>query len=146
MRLADLYLLYAETLNEANGTSSEVKKYLDLIRERAGLLGVDDSWANFSTNPSKPQTKEGLRDIIHQERSIELAFEGSRYWDIRRWKTAPIIMNNDVLAWDQTKETAELYSKPRVLFSQKFGIKDYFLPIKDSYIIRNRNLVQNLGW
>jgi hypothetical protein len=146
IRLADLYLLYAETLNEANGPSPEVKLYLDKIRERAGLEGVDDAWANYSTNPSKPQTKEGLRSIIHQERTIELAFEGKRYWDIRRWKTAPVIMNSDVLTWNLGQETAALYSMPRVVFTQKFGTKDYFLPIKDSYIIRNRNLVQNLGW
>ncbi len=146
IRLADLYLLYAETLNEASGPSPEVKLYIDAIRNRAGLPGVDESWTNFSTNPSKPQSKEGLRSIIRQERGIELAFEGSRYWDLRRWKTAPIQLNDDVLGWDQTKESSELYSKPRVLFTQKFGLKDYFLPIKDSYIIRNRNLVQNLGW
>ncbi|MGY5354480.1 RagB/SusD family nutrient uptake outer membrane protein [Wenyingzhuangia sp. IMCC45467] len=146
IRLADLYLMYAETLNEADGALSEVKTYIDKVRERAGLDGVDDAWSNFSTNPGKPQTKEGLRAIIHQERGIELAFEGKRFWDLRRWKTAPVEMNSDVLTWNLGQETAELYSKPRVVFTQQFGIKDYFLPIKDSYIIRNRNLVQNLGW
>lgn len=145
-RLADLYLLYAEALNEANGPVDEAKIYLNRVRDRAGLNGVDESWSNFSSNPSKPQSKEGLREIIQQERLIELAYEGKRYFDIRRWKTAPTVMNNDVLDWDQTKEESDQYSIPRIIFTQKFGTKDYFMPIKDSYIIRNRNLVQNLGW
>ncbi|MGY5354184.1 RagB/SusD family nutrient uptake outer membrane protein [Wenyingzhuangia sp. IMCC45467] len=147
IRLADLYLLYAEALNEVEGPSApDVKLYLDKVRERAGLEGVDVSWATYSTNPNKPQSKDGLREIIQQERQIELAFEGQRYYDIRRWKTAPIVMNNNITGWDELKEFSEFYSKPRVIATQTFGIKDYFLPIKDSYILRNKNLVQNLGW
>lgn len=77
MRLADLYLVYAEALNEVDGRSTaEVLQYVDAIRTRAGLSGVVDSWTNFSNNPSKYTTKEGMREIIHRERSIEMAFEG----------------------------------------------------------------------
>ncbi|TKG94402.1 RagB/SusD family nutrient uptake outer membrane protein [Puteibacter caeruleilacunae] len=146
IRLADLYLMYAEALNEASGPSAEAKLYIDKVRERAGLAGVDEAWSNFSSNPSKPQSQEGLREIIQQERLIELAFEAKRYYDIRRWKLAPQIMNSDVMTWDMSQESSELYSQPVVVYTQTFGLKDYFFPIKDSYIIRNRNLVQNLGW
>src|SRR5690606_37946649 len=92
-RLANIYLLYAEAWNEVDGPSPEVFEFLDLIRERAGLLGVEESWASYSRNPTKPQSKEGLREIIHQERLIELALEGQRFWDLRRWKKAIEVMN-----------------------------------------------------
>src|SRR5690606_17806556 len=87
IRLGDVYLLYAEALNET-GKQAEALVYLNRIRERAGLGTVESSWTNFSDNPTKYQDQEGLREIIHQERMIEMAFEGSRYWDLKRWKTA----------------------------------------------------------
>ncbi|HBT08466.1 MAG TPA: RagB/SusD family nutrient uptake outer membrane protein, partial [Leeuwenhoekiella sp.] len=71
MRLADLYLLYAEALNEVEGPSAEVYEYIDRIRDRAGLDGVVESWAAHSVNPNKPTTQDGLRSIIQQERMIE---------------------------------------------------------------------------
>jgi len=145
-RLADLYLMYAEAVNEAYGPTDEAKTYINKVRERAGLEGVDESWAAYSSNPTKPNSKEGLRAIIHQERGIELAFEGKRFWDIRRWKTAPTEMNATIEGWNLARPDAEGYSKPVAIYKQSFGLKDYFFPIKDSYIIRNPNLVQNLGW
>ncbi|MCL3780688.1 RagB/SusD family nutrient uptake outer membrane protein [Prolixibacteraceae bacterium JC049] len=146
IRLSDLYLMYAEALNESAGPSEEVKNYIDKVRERAGLKGVDEAWANYSNNPTKPDSKEGLREIIQQERMIELAYEGKRYFDLRRWKIAPNILNSDVLGFDVHQTTSEMFSDPKVLFTKRFRQRDYFFPIKDSYIIRNRNLVQNLGW
>src|SRR5690606_12536519 len=73
MRLADLYLLYAEALNEVQGPTEEVFTYLDLIRSRAGLQGVKYSWDNHSKVPGKYSTQQGLREIIQRERAIELA-------------------------------------------------------------------------
>ena len=55
MRLADLYLMYAEALNESAGPGTEVYKYINLVRDRAGLKSVESSWTNFSTNPTKYQ-------------------------------------------------------------------------------------------
>lgn len=51
---------------------------------------VEDVWSNgeIVKNVGKHLTKEGLRDIIHKERSIELCFEGKRYFDVLRWKEA----------------------------------------------------------
>jgi starch-binding outer membrane protein, SusD/RagB family len=146
IRLSDLYLMYAEASNEAYGPNGDAKSYINKVRERAGLTGVDESWAAYSTNPTKPNSKEGLREIIRQERMIELAFEGKRFWDIRRWKIAASVMNADIVGWSVSQETPEAFYTPQVLFTQSFSLKDYFFPIKDSYIIRNRNLVQNLGW
>lgn len=146
MRLADLYLLYAEAMNEANGPSSEVYQYLNLIRERAGLNSVEESWSQHSIQANKYTTKQGLREIIHQERGIELAFEGSRFWDLRRWKTATDVLNNQVRGWDVQQESPETYYRPTVIFNQKFSLKDYFWPIQESELLRNKGLIQSPGW
>ncbi len=75
IRLADVYLMYAEALNEVSGPVPDVHRYLNLIRARAGLEPVADAWQKYSTNPAKPNTKEGMRAIIRRERLIEMAFE-----------------------------------------------------------------------
>src|SRR5690606_78882 len=116
LRLGDLYLLYAEALNELNGPSKDVYNYLDLIRERASINGVVESWLTSSRNPNKPSTKEGLRAIIQRERAIEMVFEGERFWDIRRWKTAPDELNNNITGWDVNQETLEGFYRERILF------------------------------
>lgn len=146
LRLGDLYLLYAESLNEINGPTDEVFHYLDQIRDKAGLPGVKESWDNYSINPGKYATKNGMRDIIHRERTIEMAFEGQRFWDLRRWKTAPLELNNPLFGWDITQETAEDYYRRNVVYDQRFEFKDYFWPIRENDLIINKNLVQNPGW
>ncbi|WP_312138942.1 RagB/SusD family nutrient uptake outer membrane protein [Sphingobacterium sp.] len=146
MRLADLYLLYAEALNETD-QRAEAIQYLDMIRQRAGLKGVIESWTTHSTRPNKPTSKEGLRDIIRQERGIELAFEGHRIWDLRRWKTAEILQNQPIRGWDYNGSTADVYYRVRVLHNMQFNApRDYFWPIRESNLQTNPNLVQNPGW
>lgn len=145
-RLADLYLLYAEALNE-NGQGEEALIWIDKVRERAGLKGVAESWTSYSTKPGKYTSTEGLRDIIHQERSIELMFEGQRFWDLRRWKEAENVYNQKIRGWDIDQESAEGYYRSKILFSQKFiAPRDYFWPIRESDLIINPKLVQNPGW
>jgi len=146
MRLADLYLLYAEALNESTGPSPEVNKYIDLVRQRAGLGSVAASWTNYSTNPAKFQNQDGMREIIHQERLIELAFESQRLWDLRRWKESSKELNNPIKGWDLSQTTPISYYRVTVIYNQTFGLKDYFWPIAEENITDNRNLVQNLGW
>lgn len=146
MRLANLYLLYAEALNEADGPSPEAYSYLDTIRSRAGLQGVIASWNAFSNNPGKPATKEGLRDIIQRERTIELMFEGQRFWDLRRWKTAIQELNQAIRGWDIEQQTPDGYYRQRVLFQQNFRLKDYLWPIREVEIFANNNTIQNPGW
>lgn len=146
LRLSDLYLLYAEALNEAQGPVDEVFEYLDLIRERAGLKGVKEAWSDYSRNPNKYTTTQGLRDIIHQERTIELALEGQRFWDLRRWKTAIESYNGNITGWDVDQREAADYYRETVVFTQFFSLKDYFWPIREQDLIVNKNLVQNPGW
>ena len=146
IRLAGLYLLYAEALNEAQGPSAEVFKYLDMVRERAGLKGVQESWTAYSKNPGKPETKEGLRQIIHQERRIELCFEGQSGWDLRRWKELQGVLSRPLQGWNITEEDAASYYRPQTVLIPVFGLKDYLWPIQTFDVIVNENLTQNPYW
>lgn len=146
MRLADLYLLYAEALNEIDH-SEEALVYINKVRERAGLNSVEQSWTEYSINPNKYASKSGLRNIIQQERGIELAFEGSRFWDLRRWKLATRELNSSVYGWDIEQSTYEDYNRRLVLFRQSFdNLRDYLWPIHENALQINPNLVQNPGW
>lgn len=146
-RLADLYLLYAEALNETlDAPNTEVFRYVDMIRQRAGLEGVEKSWRENSRFPSKFETKEGMRNIIQTERTIELAFEGHRYYDIRRWKTAIDQFNQPVRGWNIEGETDADFYRPTTLVNLNYNLKDVFWPIKQYELSVNRNLVQNVGW
>ncbi|MBE8721235.1 RagB/SusD family nutrient uptake outer membrane protein [Sphingobacterium pedocola] len=146
IRLADLYLMYAEALNEAEGPVADVFTYVDRVRERAGLLPVAESWNTHSTRPDKYTTINGMREIIQQERMIELAFEGHRFWDLRRWKLAVQTLNAPIRSWDLIQESAEAYYRPKVIWNQTFSNRDYFWPISENNVTVNPNLVQNLGW
>jgi len=145
LRLADIYLLYAETLNETDNRS-EAQVWLNKVRTRAGLSDVATAWADYSINPTKPSTKEGLREIIQQERMIELVFEGKRFWDLRRWKRASEFMNKDIRGWNRFGEDTEEYYKIITFATPKFLTKNYLWPISEQDIIRNPNLIQNPGW
>jgi hypothetical protein len=147
IRLADLYLLYAEALNETKSApDAEVYHWIDLVRERAGLKGVVESWAQ-SYVPNKPLNKDGMREIIKQERLIELAFEGQRFWDLRRWKDALRYYNEPLQGWNYQGTTADsYYTVTTYLNSRVFNTKDYLWPLRNNDIIINSNLVQNPGW
>ncbi|PSL48384.1 putative outer membrane starch-binding protein [Chitinophaga niastensis] len=146
MRLADLYLLYAEALNEQSGPQPDAFKYIDLVRDRAGLKGVQTSWSNYSSQPGKFQTKEGLRQIIQQERLIEFSMEGTRFWDLRRWKRSMEEMNKQVTGWDVEQSDPIFYYRIRTLYRQTFQTRNYFWPLSSWDLLANRKLVQNFGW
>lgn len=146
MRLADLYLLYAEILNET-GDGDEAIVWLNKVRYRAGLKGVKESWAAHAKNPNKPLSKDGLREIVHQERMIELAFEGTRTWDLRRWKKAEVLQNRPIKGWDINGGSTVDYYRVKTLHNMEFvSPRDYLWPIKEYNITVNPNLVQNPGW
>ena len=150
IRLADLYLLYAEALNESKASpDASVYEYIDKVRARTGLKGVVESWSTYAIPSRKnlPLTKEGMREIIQRERLNELAFEGARFWDLRRWKLAESYINNkpiiglDVFGWNLNEFYREV-----VLFTPKFEKKDYFFPIRMNARLYNINLLQSPGW
>lgn len=84
IRYAEILLNYAEALNETGGPSPEVYDALDLIRSRAGMPVI-----------VRNQSQASLRDIIRNERRIELAGEGLRYTDIRRWNIAASVIKTE---------------------------------------------------
>jgi hypothetical protein len=148
-RLADLLLYCAEALNEAEDSPAarqEAMRYADMVRERAGLQSIETAWREHSNNPSKYMSQNGLRDIIQRERMIEMCLEGNRFWDLRRWKTAREVLNRPIESWCGFNSTAEEIFKPYAMYAISFGLKDYFWPINESELSRNRNLVQSLGW
>lgn len=148
LRMADLYLLYSEALNEAEGYSAETTKWINKVRGRAGIPSVEDSWDNYSTQPGYYLDKSNMRGIIHRERTIELAFEGNRYWDLKRWMTAHVNgnLNAPVYGWDIDQKDPQSFYRPVLLFTQRFAMRDYFSPIKLSEMQINPYLVQNPGW
>lgn len=150
MRLADLYLLYAEAINEAEGPSgahsNELFAYVDSVRLRARIPGVKDSWDNYSNSPGRYSTKAGMREIIHQERMNELCFESQRFWDLRRWKEAPAEYAKNVYGFTVTAAAPEDYYKKVLVYEQPFTLRDYFWPISTYNLEHNPNLVQNIGW
>jgi hypothetical protein len=148
IRLPDLFLMYAEALNEANGPSDEVYKWIDTVRLRAGIPGVEESYSRAAEQYwNKPYSKDGLRDIIKRERLIELAFEGQRFWDLRRWKDAADHYNRPIRGWNYREDTAENYYTLITVWDKRvFTTRDYLWPLSTHAIVVNANLVQNPGW
>ncbi|SKA48180.1 Starch-binding associating with outer membrane [Chitinophaga eiseniae] len=146
IRLADLYLLYAECLNEVSGPNAETYRYIDMVRARAGLKGVVESWAQYSKLPAKPSGKDGLREIIQQERRIELCFEGRSGWDLRRWKKMLTVLSTPVQGWSIFQSSNSGFYTLQTLFIPGVTVRDYFWPLSDGAMSNNPNLVQTLYW
>jgi hypothetical protein len=149
IRMAELYLNYAEAVNEVDGPSADALSSLNLIRDRAGINSVEDAWGNpeFSSNLNKHTTQDGLREIIRNERLIELSFEGNRYNDLRRWKLAEEYFNSPVKGWSVDESTVEDYYTIKQVGVRSFNSpRDYFHPISINEITINPNLIQNPGW
>jgi hypothetical protein len=165
IRLSDLYLLYAEALNESveadNAVPADVYTYVNKVRARAGLKSVQDTWSDPSicNNTTLHLSKRGMREIIRRERTIELCFEGKRAEDVRRWRTAHEEFNEPIRGWNGLGPSYPLTTTPAQVANetyylvkdhfvrpQGFGKKDYLWPIKAKNIDDNNNLVQNPGW
>ncbi|WP_373511702.1 RagB/SusD family nutrient uptake outer membrane protein [Persicitalea sp.] len=132
-RYADVLLMYAEGKNEASGPDESVYAALDQIRTRAGMPKVDRT---------RYGTQATLRDFIRNERRVELAAEGLRYYDILRWKIAEKVLNKSVVS----------YTIPGVLPLQKLETrvfnpaKHYVWPIPQRAIDNATKLEQNPAW
>ena len=149
IRLSELYLNYAEAINESVGPNQEAYDALNAVRERAGISNVEDAWGNASITATlnKHTTQDGFREIIRQERLIELSFEGNRYNDIRRWKHAEQYFNSPVFGWSVDETSVGGYYNITQVGTRSFNSpRDYFHPISINEITINPNLTQNLGW
>lgn len=135
LRLAQIYLDYAEALNESDPGNPDILKYVNLIRERAGipLYGGD-----------LPVPSE-MRQAIRDERRVELAFETNRYFDVRRWCIAEQTENKPIHGMNIEKNGPDFF-KRTVVENRIFEKKNYFFPIPERDMNINRALVQNTGW
>ena len=120
-----------------------------MVRSRSFVPDVEEVWADptLAKNVDKHTTKEGLREIIRQERSIELAFEGNRYYDVRRWKEGAKYFAEPVKGWSVDESTLNKFYVVRDVGQRSFITpRDYQHPVPMVEMIINSNLVQNPGW
>ena len=149
IRYNEMMLSYAECLNEVYGEQkqSEILALLDTIRARSGVPSVETAWAN-AKHTNKYMTKDGMREIIKQERTMELAFEGYRNDDVRRWLEGSKYFNTNIWQWNSDATTAAEYYKrvqdPDLL--HVFTTRNYLWPIPTDEMVKNPNLVQNPGY
>ena len=144
MRLAEVYLNYAEACNEKEDRdAAEALKYLNMIRERAGITQKIEA-----VYPQVLTSREELRKIIRQERFIELAFEGLRYYDLRTWMIAPEEVNGPRYGLDLTATDYENSWKRSSKICQPivFETKHYLFPIAQKQLNEMKNFTQNQGW
>ena len=145
-RLADFYLMYAEAANEVNPNDARVLKYLNLVRECAGLPDIE------TLNPAIRGNQELQRAAIQRERQIELATEGQRYFDVRRWmiadKNGEGRQNGYVHGMNVRGESNDKEDFNRIVEASQivFNRKMYLYPMPDSEMRKTKNLVQNPGW
>lgn len=152
MRYAELYLIYAEGKIEANDIDESVYDALDAVRQRAGM-------------PIVPRglTQAELRSVVRRERKIELAMEGRRMIDLRRWRIAEKALNgprygNSKIAFLSIPPVLDENSIPdysaipnnnilRVVETVAFRPeKDYLWPINPVELETNLQMVQNPNW
>ena len=94
IRYAEILLNYAEAMNEVSGPCQEVYSALNLIRHRAGITG------NVEDRSDLTSSKDRMRNFIRKERTVELAFEEHRPWDVRRWNVAKEALSRPIYGID----------------------------------------------
>ena len=152
-RMAEIYLNYAEAANEAFGPSGTVAgasltaiDAVNKIRNRVGMPNVNAAYSG---------SQDGLRERIRNERAIELCFEGFRYDDIRRWKTAHLEDNLKVefleMRWQGG--TSALYptgfsfeNVEQSDLKKTFNDRNYWWPIPSSEVETAPTFRQTDGW
>ena len=135
-RLAEIYLNYAEALNEYDPTNPDIAVYLNKIRERVSLPDVPSGL-----------TQEQMRTLIHHERRVELAFEEHRFWDVRRWKVASSTLGAPVKGVKIMQDDAGNFTYSPVQVEQRvFQPKMYWYPIPQSEVLKLHHWEQNKGW
>lgn len=140
-RLAQVYLDYAEALNESQPGNEGILYSVNLIRQRAGIpqYGVGDNALPV------PVGQVAVREAIRKERRIELAFENVRYFDTRRWKIADKTDKGAMYGLNINVDGNPFYNV--VPFEQRvFEKKHYLFPIPQDEINIDKKLVQNTGW
>jgi hypothetical protein len=141
MRLADVYLMYAEAVNEADGPTGSASgsnltalEAVNIVRNRANMPDV----------PAKFHNKDGLRERIRNERSVEFCFEGHRWNDMRRWYIAHLPEHKVQYTLDFDEN--HTYFNRVVVMNRIFDQKHYWLPFPRTQTELYPAWSQNPGW
>ncbi len=133
-RLTELYLNYAEALNEYSPGHADIAKYINEIRKRAGM-------------PDLPAglNQQQMRERIRNERRVELFGENHRFWDVRRWKIASQTEQN-IYGMRAIKEGSNFKYERFLVEKRPWRNAMLVIPITLDETFRNPNLKQNPGW
>lgn len=138
IRYAEILLIAAEARIELNTELDVALGYINQVRQRADvnmpvLSGIT--------------TQSALREAVRHERMVELALEGSRFFDIRRWKIAEMVCNKGQITGMRyvSKESGELVTITTD-YQKKFTSRDYLWPVPYNERQLNTGLTQNEGW
>ncbi len=136
-RLAEIYLNYAEALNEYSPGHTDIKINVDRVRTRTGVA-----------MPGMPAgTQAEIRQRIRNERRVELAFEDHRAWDVRRWMIAPATLGASVRGVKLIQTTPGVFTyTPETTEPRVFVPKMYLFPIPQTELSVAPGLVQNPLW
>jgi hypothetical protein len=143
MRYTEMYLSYAEAANEAwgpIGTGTQAYSAYDVmkaIRKRALGLTTDPYLDEVKVDQSK------MRDLIRNERRLELCFESFRFWDLRRWKVDITKLNETVRGLDVN---AGVYTPLDNVENRSYQSYMYYGPIPNSEVLKYNLLLQNQMW
>jgi hypothetical protein len=133
IRYAEIALNFAEATNEAAGPTAEVYQSIEAIRQRAGLR----PW-QLPAGLSQAQ----MRTVIQKERRLELAFEGFRFWDVRRWMIAEQTENGTMHGMEVNRGPGVVY-KPFNVRKHNFTKAMYLWPLPLSEVAKSPELLQN---
>lgn len=149
MRLAELYLSYAEALNEINPSDPNILLYLNKIRARAGIPAIGSDEANGEVYSDIIGNQDLQRDAIIREREVELAFEQQRYNDMRTLMLARSTNNGPVYGMNKrardSKPEGEFWKRTAIQ-NRVFLNKHYLFPFRQDVLDRNKKITQNYGW
>lgn len=143
-RLAEFYLNYAEAMFNLTGSADGTKGELDMSATEAVNV------VRARTGVAMPAFPKGLSNADFEkkyidERMVELAFEGHRFWDVRRWKKGELFKSIDRMILTKNESTGVItYTRETV--QRQWHDKMYFFPIPDSELRKNTALTQNTGW
>jgi len=146
IRYAEILLSYAEALNEYDPANADIVKCLDMVRERAGLPGIETVY------PSAVGNKTEMRKHILREREVELCFEGDRYYTLVRRLLMGQSQYLTIYSMNVNGDDAGLgfsYTGfyTRTLFQKRYwDDRMYLFPIFQSDIEKDNSIVQNPGW
>ena len=139
LRYAEILLIYAEASIELNEIDQTVLDAINDIRGRADV-----------NMPAVTTTAQGeLRDIVRRERMVELALEGHRLFDIRRWQIAETVIPGTVkgMTYDDPANPGNLVMAELTGYVKEFNpAKNYLWPIPFNELELNENLTQNPGY